>query len=138
MTQTHTQTQTNSSLNSQPTTSLVNQTPHQSVYFQPTGQLMTYYKAADSGSLWLLPLTNVIVAAPIFVGTHPTIDTQTNSGAQTLPVVCNRSPVLSDPLERITLSPFSDCTAVPVASNQRLAQVEQANPSLLQGHQRSV
>ena len=99
---------------------------------------MTYYKVVDSGSLWLLPLTNVIVAAPIFVSAHPTIDTQTNNGAQILPVVCNQSPVPSEPLEKTTPSPHSDCTFVSAANNQRVAQLEQANPSPSHGHQRSV
>ena len=99
---------------------------------------MTYFKAADSSSLWLLPLTNVIVAAPIFVSAHPTIDTQTNSGAQIFPVVCNQSSVPSEPRELVKPSLHSDCTPVPAANNQRVAQVEQASPSLSHGHQQSV
>ena len=99
---------------------------------------MTYYKAADSSSLWLLPVTNVIVATPIFVTAHPTLDTQTNSGLQTRPVVCEQGGVPYELYEGNTPLPQSDCTPVQVANNQRVGQVEQTIPSLSHGQQRSM
>ena len=73
---------------------------------------MTYYKAADSSSLWLIPVTNVILTAPIFVSAHPTLDTQTNSGALVCPAVYEQGKVLSEPHETITTLPHSDSTPV--------------------------
>ena len=133
-------TQANPGPDSQPATFQTSQAPHHQhhLYFQPTGQLMTYYKAADSSSLWLLPVTNVIVATPIFVSAHPTLDTQTNSGVQTRPVVCEQGGVPYELPEQNTPLPHSDCTPVQVANNQRVGQVEQTIPSLSHGQQRSM